>query len=418
MKRFHRNQSGRFRIHIKRTKPTLHVEALIFFFLLIWFFEPSYFSENAGRVHTLFIYMRELMVVMVLVLTLLDKKVKWSNPTLYITLLMGFCLLLSTLMNYSISLRNGLVSFLNSELTLIGIVVLFNYMINRNALNFIRALLLIYELLLIVNLATVFAAPDGLYNTLEGTDRHYWFLGHQNQIVLYSIPGMAISLFYSKYVVKSEFLTIRTLGLLAVVLLTILSIWSATGIVGYTIFTVIILLGHFKKLRIDLKWGLLGSVLVFIVFVILGRQIAFKSFIEIILRRDITFSNRIMIWSLALALIARKPWMGYGLESYRETLLRFSGFYTPHNRYLYLVYRGGIVLAFLFLIIIVVASAKIKKNSNTILSVFLSGCIFSFLIMMNFESYASAVFYVPIILSLYLDEFIKQDRISDSLKLR
>lgn len=417
MKQYHRNQNGRFRILIKRTKPILHVEALIFFFLLIWYFEPSYFSENTGRVHTLYYYMRVLVVIIVLILSIFDKKVKWSNPTLYLMFLMFFCLLLSTLMNYSISLRNGLVSVLYSELTLIGIVILFNYMINRNAVNFIRALLLIYELLLIVNFLSILVAPNGLYNT-GSSYRHYWLLGHQNQIVLYSIPGMAVSLFYSKYVIKSKFLSIRTLGLVTVVFLTILLVWSATGIVGYFVFAGIILLGHFKKLHIDLKWGLLGSFLIMIFFVILGQQDVFKSFVENVLRRDLTFSNRVMIWSLALALIVRRPWMGYGVESYQATMLRFNGLYTPHNRYLYLVYRGGIVLAVLFLIIIVVASVKIKKNTDTALSVFISGCIFSFLIMMNFESFASAVFYVPIILALYLDEFVKQDALSDSIRLR
>ena len=69
---------------------------------------------------------------------------------------------------------------------------------------------------------------------------------------------------------------------------------SAAGLVGLFIFTGIFLLTEFKHVSIDLRWGLIASAVVFLIFVVFQSQEMFTGILVNILHRDITASTRTM----------------------------------------------------------------------------------------------------------------------------
>ena len=94
---------------------------------------------------------------------------------------------------------------------------------------------------------------------------------------------------------------------------------------------------------------------------------------------------RFIIWNGVLALIAKKPLLGYGLGEKAEFFLRpkTSLSYNAHNAYLQTMYEGGLVTTGSALAVLVFTSNILKKCSDRTLAGLFTVVIFAELIMMQ-----------------------------------
>ena len=94
---------------------------------------------------------------------------------------------------------------------------------------------------------------------------------------------------------------------------------------------------------------------------------------------------RFIIWNGVLALIAKKPLVGYGLGEKAEFFLRpkTSLTYNAHNAYLQTIYEGGLVTTCSALAVLIFTSRILKKCSDRKSAGLFTTVIFAELIMMQ-----------------------------------
>lgn len=93
---------------------------------------------------------------------------------------------------------------------------------------------------------------------------------------------------------------------------------------------------------------------------------------------------RFIIWNGLIALILKKPFLGYGLGEKAEIFLRpdTTLYYNAHNAYLQTLYEGGIVTLSAILLTLYIVSSKLRKSGDrNLVGIFLV-ILFSDLIMM------------------------------------
>lgn len=130
-------------------------------------------------------------------------------------------------------------------------------------------------------------------------------------------------------------------------------------------------------------------------------------FVEDILGKDMTFTDRARVWFEAVELISESLWFGYGIQPPDWFDYHFNVL-TAHNFILTMLLKGGFVLLCIFVGIIVVCvrtANKFVTPANTLLQF---GCC-SFLLMMTMESYSMMfVFYYLFLnyfsVNLYLED--------------
>lgn len=397
----------KFTIQKKRKKLKISIESIIWFFLILWTFEPSYFRENyIPWLHTVFKYGRfaaSFTLCFIIFYHLIPAKDYKPSGFFLFIMVEEFILLLASILNPDAT--NIVSVLLDSVFLVLSFTAGLDYMFQKKPVKIIGHLLLISEILIYGNLITVILYPDGLYNVVIGSTRRYYLLGQQNQVILYILIGLVMSLLYSQYVKEKRF-SLRTISLIAASIYMEIRFQSATGLVGLAVFVAIFLLTEFKHINIDLRWGIIASTVIFLIFIVFQKQDLFSTFLVNVLHRDVTASTRTTVWSNALMNIEKRPVLGYGIETIESSILRF-GYITPHNRCLYMLYRGGSLLLISFIIMIVKCSQKLSNVKFERASVYLTGAIFALLLQMQFESYDSVIFYVLFIIAFHIEDVIK-----------
>lgn len=391
---------------INNYKYSLSICSVIWFFLLIWYFEPQYFREDfIPLIHIFFVVGRlasAFIICGIIFFRLIRfKDYKPSGFFLFIVV-EKFILLLASILNPE---ANKIIQvLLDNILLVIPFIAGLDYMFQKKPVKLISVLLLINEIHLYGNLMSMVLYPDGLYNVVIGNTRKYYLLGQQNYTIIYIMLGLVTSLLYSQYVTKKRF-SLRTIMLIVTCIYMEISFKSAAGLVGLLIFTGIFLLTEFKHLNINLRWGLVSSAVIFLIFVVFQRQEMFAGILVNILHRDITASTRTTIWAKAMLYIERRPILGYGVEASDIAILRF-GYVTPHNRWLYMMYRGGIMLLFAFVVMVIKSSQKLSALKFERASVYLTGALFALMLQMQFESYDTTIFYILFNMSFHVKDIV------------
>lgn len=391
---------------INNYKYSLSICSIIWFFLLIWNFEPQYFREDfIPAIHTFFVVGRlasSLIICGIICFRVVRNKDYKPSGFLLFIVIEEFILLLASILNPE---ANKIIQvLLDNILLVIPFIAGLDYMFQKKPVKLIGVLLFINEILLYGNLITMVLNPNGLYNIVIGNTRKYYLLGQQNQTIIYIMLGLVTSLLYSQYVTKKRF-SIRTIMLIVTSIYMEISFKSAAGLVGLLIFMGIFLLTELKHLNINLRWGLISSAVIFLIFVVFQRQEMFAGIIVNILHRDITVSTRTTIWAKAMLYIERRPFLGYGVESSDIAILRF-GYVTPHNRWLYMMYRGGFMLLLAFVVMVIKSSQKLSALKFERASVYLTGALFALMLQMQFESYDTIIFYILFIMSFHIKDIV------------
>jgi len=379
---------------------TISLTSVKWFFLIIWFFEPAYFSDQLQSLHRLYTYMRILSSVIISfeLFILVFQNLEYK-PSLFVYYIIssGILLIFSSWLN---SEAEGIFVIFYTVFLSVPFLIYLDYSFYICTKDIISVLLLIFEILIYGNLLTMLLFPNGLYNqgVTYNTDRRYYLLGHQNQVIIYILIGLMLSFLHTDICMEKR-ISVRTIVLIIASYYMEFSFMSATGITGLLIFSAIVLLSELKHIYIDLKWAILLSVILFLIFIIYNTQSMFSNILVNVFHRDITASSRTIVWGKALLLIRQKPILGYGIENTELSTLRF-GFITPHNRILYLLYRGGVILLLFFGGLVFSCGRRLRAWKDQIASRYIGACLFALLIQMQFESYAGILIYIPIIVGL------------------
>ena len=285
--------------------------------------------------------------------------------------------------------------------------------IYQGSKRLISAIIIILGIECTINGITILAFPKGMYTT---NDFYFhwenWFLGFRNIHVLYILPLLCLFWIFSIY--RDMPKAIRFLGI-AFFAIPIYFAWSATGMVGISVFLILYIFSelHILARFLEIKKYVLAFVVGFLGFVIFRIQKLFEPFIVSVLERNATFSGRTMMWDRALEYIKEHWLIGAGINTVKVDAAILKAPHT-HDYLLQIMYQAGLVGLIGFIVIIILVVQRLTHAKDRKYSYIISSTLFSFLVMLLTESYGRnmSVFFGIITMAYHVDTLA--DGLSDA----
>ena len=234
---------------------------------------------------------------------------------------------------------------------------------------------------------TVLLFPDGLYRDSSGISQ--WVLGSKNNRLYWYVIDIALIVWNSrgKGKVRLPFVA-AFLAFLEVSMLASASSTSAVALLLGIVAGVISIVFSKRKAVPAFSYFVVLAIYLGLNLLILGGSTGFlKDFVTGYLGKDLTFSDRTVIWGEVLALIQLKPEFGWGYLGNEATsrLLGRIDFVNAHNQILDSLLIGGVVLLTLFLITQLVLASNVAKSGDGSVRLLACGCGAALLMQMLFE---------------------------------
>lgn len=231
----------------------------------------------------------------------------------------------------------------------------------------------------------------------------WWLFGPKNNMIMWIIAAnllSQISIMQRKYRKIIIFEDIKRnffdyLVILATILTPALTKSSTSLFVMLILSSVILLKGIYQNVNTKMMvWIIAGMYVILSMTLYSMSSSNFLSFFAGLFGKDATFTGRTSAWASAIAMIIRKPVLGYGYISSKDmqSLLGASAFVNTHNTLLQILVNGGLVLGVVFVSYIVYL---IKRITNAIqrekhIGVLLIIAMAALFIEMCFETFSTS----------------------------
>ena len=365
----------------KNGKKIYLINVLFYLFLLIPLFKPICLTIVYPKINTLFNYYLVVSSSIILLIYILNCKV--NKNTLYM-IMFFMILLLSTYMN-----NGNIYGCFLCAIKSLSISFLIDYGLSKNGKSLLIAFEILFSLLIYINFISLIIYPDGMYVSSISGYAHNWFLGFKNIHILYILPAILMS--YINCYMDKKNCSIRTIILLIVSIISIIKVWSATGIVGISLALIYILFN--KKIisikLFNLKNYLIGVISIFMCVVVFRVQNIFRYLIVDILKKDLTFTGRTYIWDYVIKYIQKRPIIGYGMEYSDIRFNKGINFhsYHAHNIILEIIYKTGIIGLLLIIFVVKDVIKRLNEYKTEKISKILSFWILIYMIITLTEAY-------------------------------
>ncbi|MCD8315564.1 MAG: O-antigen ligase family protein [Firmicutes bacterium] len=375
--------------------------------LILGLFEPDYISwmgGNAGGMwyllHLLFRLLLWFDVAAIFVLFLITKKVKLSWCTVSVIVFWAVCLF-SDIYNgagYSSDLKVGI-----EACALILLVEI--YFKKDIAYNLLQVIAFWLGSFIVINFLTILFTSDGLYINSRGWRWNY-FLGYKNLHVYIFLPYLMSQACID--FLKNGKLSKIFYGMTAVILVSSVMNESSTAFASCSI--VVALLIFFKRKNVPTLNAVSGfavSIVLSVAIIGFSFQNTLSGFIQAVFQKDTTFTGRLTIWSASLIQIRQHPILGNGNAEVNAGL---SWDVTQcHNRYLDVLFVGGIVLLGVFVWMLWLGCSRLLKHHGEFANI-LSFILIGYAVVFLMEGRrVDILFYYTLLLTSHIDYF--QNRI-------
>lgn len=374
---------------------------VIYFLLLLPFFKPAYVGNVLHSVNKIYNVLQICSILIIFLLYL--KRGKCSKFVIAISIYEGALLFITFLRGANIQ-----ESFINM-LQVIAICMIIEYGLSKNKKELISALLAIFEILIYINFITLILYPKGMYiNSISGV-RSNWFLGYDNSHVTYFIVGIVLS-FINATLHQSKW-KVRTWCLIIICTLSVIIRFSGTTVLGFFIFIMYFLFVDklYKIKCLNMKNYVIFFVIAFLIIVVFRFQEVFSYVIVDVLKKDLTFSGRTMIWDNVIKYIEQKPLLGFGIEN---TLVRIEKYkyieaVNAHNIVLEIMYQSGVCGLAIYSYVIGIITKKLSAIKENKVVGFISIAIFVLLTMMIVEVYNLVILIVLYCLAYNIEKIVE-----------
>lgn len=262
-----------------------------------------------------------------------------------------------------------------------------------------------------LNFASIIIWPNGF---IQPDGVSIYFLGNDNTSTINLVLGALLMIFGDYY--KEKKMSVITIFDIVMVTASYLITWSATGIVAVVIMVAFIIFLYKKNKFYKIfnsKTYLAISIILFIIIVILRLQNCFEYIIVDILKKDLTFSQRVYIWDNCLNRIVGAPVLGLGVQEFSSRLHQI-GIYHAHSTFLNVLLEGGFVGFALYLNIFIQTIMNLDEHKDTEYGNILAIGLFIYLICGVVEVFQdSQMLYVYIVLAYYIDKFVSEKKLKE-----
>ena len=353
------------------------------YYVMVWvFFFPGLFSWGStfGIIQQFDSYAVYALSVVAIIAYFYYNKFRFHCNKAYIMLA-----LLSIPMAVSTVVDTGKISslFVPAYFKLFAWMLWTDLMIQRGCFaKMLHAMSNSFIAMILINLVGIIALPNGFIIELT-VDGGYWqqwtpiyFIGNDNTFALQFV-------FYLGIIAIADYLdnghiSFRTIISVLMCDISVLLVWTGSGVVACLGLTVVLLLAYRNILKQKLlNYKVLIPVYVALFILIVWNQnTGFLSFaVKDILHKDVTLSGRTLIWSEYISLIMDKPFLGHGIAI--SEYIQFGGrTRSTHNNILQILLYGGFVSLFGYFSLIWIALKKQYDNRREMM-----GTVFTWLIL-------------------------------------
>ncbi|MBQ9284769.1 MAG: O-antigen ligase family protein [Bacteroidaceae bacterium] len=295
-----------------------------------------------------------------------------------------------------------MLSYLMVDGTLL--LMLFHYYQHRLRMLVIAANVF-FSGVIYANLALMFFFPNWMFVAQDSFDS-FILGGNYNQMGGRFLCGIVTSVLCIKF--NRKWL-INSIALIVVAIATLLFVGSMTAVTGLAVFTLFCIVPSFRLQRI----GLVSFFIFYLLFQIfvcfrgegLHNSELARYFIVDVLGKDITFTNRTMMWDLALRQFFQSPLVGFGCvdnDWYINNMTSFAR--GPHNFILGQLINGGVLLMSVLIGIVIISVRRILGCFDRMACILCMG-LATLCFMMLMEVYPFVLVLYMLVLLYYYPEY-------------
>ncbi len=258
----------------------------------------------------------------------------------------------------------------------------------------------------VINLAVVIL----FYNRMGFREQgDYWLFGQKNAMRNIVVPSITFSAILDR--IKKKKYSLRTVFLMLTGVLVLIMVDSGASVAIIALYSALLLylnISDFELLSLK-AFAVIYAVLE-VILVFMRRIDIFSGFIEGVLNRDVTLTNRTLIWDRAMQVIRSTPVFGDGLRELQDSKLVIGGFQASHahNALLDITLKCGLVGAVLLAVIVALCMRQQFKMKNSALGAILGMTLGAFLIAGLVGELWNFGFYLILFTTYYLPEMAKQ----------
>lgn len=309
------------------------------FFSMMFLFKPGVLSgiSSLGVIDSLFDIMRILLCFICSLLL-----IKSAIPVNKASIVLGL-IACNEVWKILSSLING-TSYTDwgSTLNVFGISIFTYLALRQSTKAFFKGGSLLLGSYVVINTLTVFLFPNGMYASSMYTMN--FFLSYRTAWFVFYLEAAFLCLLNNELYPSKEAKS-WLVFVLVCEYLSMIKVWTATGLLCITLGLLLVYL--WKKKRIpsfSVKVIILVEMVLCAIIVLFHMQEKFSFLIVGILKKDITFSQRVRIWDNAINAVLKSPWIGYGaMNTSRAVSILGYGVNHAHCYYLNTALYYGII---------------------------------------------------------------------------
>lgn len=391
---------------------------VVYFILLFSYFRPDSLSGSFSTVWKYYQYFCVIVGGFYLITQLLRKK--YPGVTTVILALYYVFLLISTMSN-ELNIKTDLIDL--AKFTIL--IALSETLIRSNPRRFVSFVNRMLNVLILLNFLFLLIFPNGITSDIYRTPINFW--ASDNHLISLLISGFTFS--YISYDVLSIVSRKSHLLMTFISSITLLIVWSGTALLAFSLLLFFVFLNEYtngRAFNFKSYQVFFLNISLHIGIVVLRLQYLFTGIIVWILHKDLTFTNRTLLWDGAIRIISNDWLFGLGnpnavghtgwltmssWNSYQNQLVDI--YFIAHNQFLEILVNGGIFSLALFLTSILwvlwnidkIKSRKLRSQFNLIMTCFL-------VVMITEIVYPYPPYYLVLVLFSNTDKFLSQTNIN------
>ena len=381
-------------------------------FLLVFPFFSNYYMTNIPLLYYITLVIKVGIIIYMLIVYLRKyKKRLIRDEFLILSVLYISVLLVSTFVNHG-----NYVKYSGYVISSVGFAFLLCIKFRDSYLGFLEALYSVFRFNFVIDLSLLIIFPNGL--TSDQT--RYTFLGMDNPSMPWILCGFVVFFLYN-ILKNGKKITPRLIFDLTVVLSITIILNSGTGITGMMVCIICIVLFTLVPRVFSFKVSFALILVVFVLINVLNNATFFAPYIEGVLGKDLTFTDRTQIWATSIQM-ARENWKwGFGIQDNQRFVLATSNmkYKMAHNEYLQTVLNGGVIYLFIFLTLIMRAGSGLDKitkyndKRELLPANIVKGGIVGLMTMFLAEAYGNQL--ILFVLLILADYYIRSSKTRNSL---
>ena len=344
------------------------------FFIIIPFFKPDIVASFPQLNYILSAWQ---VASFIYICIFYFKKGKISKFVL-LFLLYYLIVLIATILN------NGNINKWIMNFTLyLGTIMIIERYIKEDNIKILRILVIIFYGLTIGNTLSFILFPNGLAQT-EFLQTPIYMLGIDNRFAFTYIPGLCITGVYD--LIKNKKISKITILYFVITFSTLIYFWSAAALFVEALFILYFIFIYRMKVNISPKIYFAIAIVGFIALVFLRIQNIFSFLIVDILHKDLTLSNRTLIWDIAIKIIKQNKILGIGIQGSNEMHNLITAYHS-HSDFLNILLQSGILGLGAYWIILYKCFGCLSKYKNNPIAQLIAFSIGILLIMLLVDTF-------------------------------